>query len=422
MGGHSGRGGPPQSDNTRYYKLLGVEKNASDAELKKAHRKLALKHHPDKGGDAEKFQEINQAYDVLKDPKKREVYDQYGEDAIKEGMGGGGGGGVSDLFEGIFGGMGGRSRKPQKSEDVVHKIKVSLKELYNGNTRKLSLTRQIRCKTCIGAGTASGRQYECEDCNGQGVQIKMRQLGPGMVQQIQQVCPTCRGQGKSVPSSDKCDDCSGKGLVQEKKLFEVPIEQGMKNGQRITMRGEAGQTEPSIEPGDVIFVIETKPDDVFKRVHSDLIANVNISLKEALCGVNKTITHLDDRVLKIATSKGQVVKPDSWMCIDGEGMPVHGSPFTKGNLYVHFLVEFPESLSEQQIDTITVLLPEHTSPEENGMDTDDAEDVDLKPITDMQEELKRRQEDAKRTAGGEAYNSDSDEYGGGGQRVQCAHQ
>eukprot|EP01024_Parvocaulis_polyphysoides_P025994 TRINITY_DN2367_c0_g3_i7.p2 TRINITY_DN2367_c0_g3~~TRINITY_DN2367_c0_g3_i7.p2 ORF type:complete len:252 (-),score=35.74 TRINITY_DN2367_c0_g3_i7:864-1619(-) len=251
----------------------------------------------------------------------------------------------------------------------------------------------------------------------------MRSLGPGMVQQIQQVCPTCRGQGKSVPESDKCDNCSGKGLVQEKKVFEVPIEQGMKNGQRITMRGEAGQTEPSIEPGDVIFVIETKPDDVFKRVHSDLIVNIKISLRQALCGVSKTITHLDGRVLKIATSKGEVVKPDSWMSIHDEGMPIHGSPFTKGNLYIHFLVEFPDSLSSQQIDTISALLPERAAgAEENGMDTDDAEDVRLLPIPDMEEELKRRQEESKRTGGGEAYNSDSDEGYGGAQRVQCAQQ
>eukprot|EP01026_Neomeris_dumetosa_P000852 TRINITY_DN10200_c0_g1_i3.p1 TRINITY_DN10200_c0_g1~~TRINITY_DN10200_c0_g1_i3.p1 ORF type:complete len:393 (-),score=62.80 TRINITY_DN10200_c0_g1_i3:16-1194(-) len=374
--GMGGRSGPPKSDNTKYYKLLGVDKNATDEQLKKAHRKLALKFHPDKGGDAEKFQEINQAYDVLKDPEKRRIYDQYGEDAIKEGMGGGGGHGVSDIFEGIFGGMGGgRSRRPQKSEDVVHKIRVSLKDLYNGTTRKLSLSRQVRCSDCSGAGTASGRQYECDDCNGNGVQIRMRPLGPGMVQQIQQTCPTCRGQGKSVPPSDQCINCDGKGLIQDKKLFEVPIEQGMKNGQKITMRGEAGTTDPTIEPGDVVFVIETKPDDNFKRVHSDLIMNITISLKEALCGVDKTITHLDDRVLRIATQQGEVIKPESWMSIMGEGMPVHGSPFTKGNLYVRFVVQFPESLSPQLVESLNALLPGPSSTQQNGMELDDAEEV-----------------------------------------------
>eukprot|EP01025_Chloroclados_australasicus_P030807 TRINITY_DN309_c0_g1_i1.p1 TRINITY_DN309_c0_g1~~TRINITY_DN309_c0_g1_i1.p1 ORF type:complete len:432 (-),score=76.90 TRINITY_DN309_c0_g1_i1:478-1773(-) len=428
-GGFFGNGFPgmevpraaPTSDNERYYKLLGVDKNATEDELKRAHRKLALKHHPDKGGDAEKFQEINQAYDVLKDPEKRRIYDQYGEDAIKEGMGSGGGGGMGDIFEGIFGGMGGgRRRGPQKSEDVVHKIKVSLKDLYNGSTRKLSLSRQIPCSKCNGAGTASGKSYECQDCGGQGVQMKMRQLGPGMIQQIQQVCPTCKGKGKSAPDSDKCDKCDATGLVQEKKIFEVHVEQGMKNGQKIVMRGEAGTTDPNIQPGDVVFIIETKPDDVFRRVHSDLVAKVSISLKEALCGVDRTITQLDGRILKITTQKGEVIKPDSWMSIAGEGMPLHGSPFTKGNLYINFTVEFPESLSEQSIETISTLLPDREPEQDSSMDTDEAEEVKLKTIPDMEEELKRRQEEMRST--GEAYNSDSDEGYGGGQRVQCASQ
>eukprot|EP01023_Acetabularia_acetabulum_P015430 TRINITY_DN1747_c0_g1_i1.p1 TRINITY_DN1747_c0_g1~~TRINITY_DN1747_c0_g1_i1.p1 ORF type:complete len:440 (+),score=76.55 TRINITY_DN1747_c0_g1_i1:162-1481(+) len=428
FGGIGGMGGgPPKSDSTRYYNLLGVDKNATEDQLKKAHRKLALKFHPDKGGNAEKFQEINQAYDVLKDAEKRRIYDQYGEDAIKEGMGSGGGhGGVTDLFNDIFGGGGGggRSRRPQKSEDVVHKIRVTLKDLYNGSTRKLSLSRQVRCSDCRGAGTASGRAYQCESCNGQGVQIRMRPLGPGMVQQIQQVCSSCRGKGSSVPLSDKCVNCGTAGLVHEKKVFEVAVEQGMRNGQRIVKRGEAGSTDPSIDPGDLIFEIDTKPDNVFKRVHSDLITVVDISLKEALCGVHTNITQLDDRILNISSKDGEVIKPEQWMCIYGEGMPIHGSPFTKGNLYIQFKVNFPESVSASSRQAIEGVLPGPSNNKENGFLQEEVEEVQMQKVGDMEEELKVRQHEARAHRSNQAYDEDSDEdyHPRGAQTVQCAHQ
>eukprot|EP01026_Neomeris_dumetosa_P045371 TRINITY_DN3841_c0_g2_i14.p1 TRINITY_DN3841_c0_g2~~TRINITY_DN3841_c0_g2_i14.p1 ORF type:complete len:453 (+),score=92.84 TRINITY_DN3841_c0_g2_i14:129-1487(+) len=451
FGGHSffdaafgGMGGgpgisPAQVDNTRYYDILGVDKNASDDQIKKAHRKLALRHHPDKGGDGETFKEINQAYDVLKDPEKRRVYDMYGEEAVREGMGEGGQGGMTDLFEGLFGmgamggmgmgGMGGRSRGPRKGEDVVQKIRVRLKDLYTGTTRKVPLTRQVCCRDCNGVGTASGRTYQCQDCRGQGMQVRMRQLGPGMFQQIQQPCPTCGATGKSVPPSDTCVKCNGSALVQEEKEFEITIEQGMRNGQRITLRGEAGSTDPNILPGDVLFIIETLPEESIKRVNSDLITEFEITLKEALCGVNKTFTHLDDRVLKIATEPGEVIKPESWMNIEGEGMPLHGSPFVKGNLYLHFKVVFPDSFSLDQVETINALLSGPSSADksqennQNEMETDDAEEVVLSKIDNIEDELQRRQEEAKMYRTGQAYESDSDEeFPRGAQRVQCAQQ
>ncbi|WOL10204.1 hypothetical protein Cni_G18958 [Canna indica] len=192
-----------KSDSTKYYEVLGVPKSASQDELKKAYRKAAIRNHPDKGGDPEKFKELAQAYEVLSDPEKREIYDSYGEDALKEGMGGGGGGDFHnpfDIFEqffggGSFGGGSSRGRRQRKGEDVVHTLKVSLEDLYNGTSKKLSLSRNVLCRKCKGVGSKSGASGRCYGCHGTGMRTVTRQIGLGMIQQMQHVCPECRGSG-----------------------------------------------------------------------------------------------------------------------------------------------------------------------------------------------------------------------------------
>lgn len=313
-GGRGGAGKPP--DNQRYYDILGVDRNASETEVKKAHRKLALKEHPDKGGDPEKFKEINEAYETLRDPEKRKIYDQFGEEGLKEGMGGGGGG-PADIFD-LFGmGGGGRRGGPpreRRSEDVTHKMKVSLDEMYKGNVRKLQMSRSIKCPTCQGSGSKSGKKYTCEVCHGSGVEVKLRPLGPGMMQQIQQRCSKCSGTGSFNPPSDRCGACSGKGLVSDRKVFEVHVEPGHRHGSKVLFRGEAGADAPDVLPGDLIFVLEQKEHPTFKRIGSDLFYEKKVSLVEALTGALLHITHLDNRVLEV-NSAGSIIKPDSWMAI-----------------------------------------------------------------------------------------------------------
>uniref|UniRef100_A0A803PR54 DnaJ-like protein n=1 Tax=Cannabis sativa TaxID=3483 RepID=A0A803PR54_CANSA len=193
---------PRKSDSTKYYEVLGVSKNATPEELKKAYRKAAIKNHPDKGGDPEKFKELAQAYEVLNDPEKREIYDQYGEDALKEGMSGGGPShNPFDIFESFFGGgaFGGgsssRGRRQKQGEDVVHTLKVSLEDLYNGASKKLSLSRNALCQKCKGKGCKSGIAGKCYGCQGSGMKVSMRQIGLGMIQRMQHVCPDCQGSG-----------------------------------------------------------------------------------------------------------------------------------------------------------------------------------------------------------------------------------
>lgn len=415
---------PKKGNSTRYYEILGVSPSATPDELKKAHRKLALQHHPDKGGDSEKFKEINEAYDVLKDPEKRKIYDEYGEEAIKEGMGaGGGGGGMADLFDILSGG--GRRGQPRerKSDDVVHKLNVTLEELYSGVTKKLSLSRKLPCSKCNGTGSKSGKRHTCSTCQGSGVQVHIRPLGPGMVQQIQSRCSDCQGSGYSSIPSDRCPACNGSCLVSEKKTFEVAVEPGMKNGQKITLHGEAGCTEPGLQPGDVILVLQQREHDVFTRLPNpaDIIFEKHISLKDALCGCSFTVKHLDGRIIRISSNAGEVIKPGSFKVVPEEGMPVHTRPFIKGNLYIKFEVDFPDSVEADLVSALSQVLPH--SEEANGtMEADDAEECHMKPVTDFEEELKSRARIA-RQASTNAYDSDDDDdMPRGAQRVQCAQQ
>ncbi|XP_054306835.1 dnaJ homolog subfamily A member 4 isoform X2 [Pongo pygmaeus] len=212
---------------TQYYDILGVKPSASPEEIKKAYRKLALKYHPDKNPDeGEKFKLISQAYEVLSDPKKRDIYDQGGEQAIKEG----GSGSPSfsspmDIFDMFFGG-GGRMARERRGKNVVHQLSVTLEDLYNGVTKKLALQKNVICEKCEGVGGKKGSVEKCPLCKGRGMQIHIQQIGPGMVQQIQTVCIECKGQGERINPKDRCESCSGAKVIREKKIIEVHVEKG----------------------------------------------------------------------------------------------------------------------------------------------------------------------------------------------------
>ncbi len=415
-----GFGGGPQGpvNNEKYYELLGVDKSATPHEIKKAHRKLALKHHPDKGGDSEKFKEINQAYEVLRDEEKRAIYDKYGEEGLENGGPGGMGGGA-DIFD-LFGmGRGGRGAPRQrKSEDTVHRLKVNLQDMYKGSTRKLQSTRRIKCPECNASGSKSGKKYQCGNCHGSGTEVKLRQLGPGMVQQIQQRCSGCSGSGFSCPPSDRCGKCSGTCLVSDKKIFEVHVERGARQHSKIVFNGEAGTDSPDVLPGDLVFVLEQIPHDTFKRIGNDLFMEKSISLVEALTGFTMHVTHLDDRVLDVKQPAGQVINPDAWTCVANEGMPIAGNPFAKGNLYIHFTVDFPAEVTEAQSAALREILGAPTANGTAPMD-DDIEEVTLTTVADMEGELKKRKM-YERHHSSNAYDEDSDEEMGGARGVQCA--
>jgi len=417
---------PKKSNNTRYYEILGVPNSASQDELKKAYKKAAIKNHPDKGGDPEKFKELAHAYEILSDPEQREIYDQYGEDALKEGMGGGASfHNPFDIFEQFFGGSGsfggGSSRvhRQKRGEDVVHTLKVSLEDLYNGTTKKLSLSRNIICHKCKGKGSKSGNSGRCKGCHGSGVRTVTRQIGLGMIQQMQHVCPECRGAGQVISEKDKCGQCRATKVVQEKKVVEVHVEKGMRHGEKITFQGEADEA-PDMITGDIVFVLQLKEHPKFKRKYDDLFVEHTLSLTEALCGFQFVLTHLDNRQLLIKSNPGEVIKPGQSKAINDEGMPQHGRPFMKGRLYIQFHVEFPDSgvLSPDRCRSLEKILPLRaagTAAHMSDMELDDCEETILSDVN-MEEEMRRKQHQQYRQ---EAYDEDEDEAG---PRVQCAQQ
>ncbi|XP_075581696.1 dnaJ homolog subfamily A member 1-like isoform X4 [Pelecanus crispus] len=211
---------------TLYYDVLGVKPSASAEELKKAYRKLALKYHPDKNpNEGEKFKQISQAYEILSDQKKRNLYDKGGEQAVKEGGFSSSFGSPMDLFDLFFGG-GGRMQRERRGKNVVHQLSISLEDLYNGATRKLALQKNVICDKCEGRGGRKGAIECCPNCRGTGMQIRIHQIGPGMVQQIQSVCMECQGHGERISPKDRCKNCTGRKIVREKKILEVHIDKG----------------------------------------------------------------------------------------------------------------------------------------------------------------------------------------------------
>jgi len=249
---------------------------------------------------------------------------------------------------------------------------------------------------------------KCADCQGSGVRVSFRQLGM-MIQQMQSMCPACGGRGEVIDRKDRCQECKGHKVIQEKKVLEVFVDKGMKDGQKIVFSGVGDQQSPEIQPGDVIIVLMQDDHAVFKRDGTNLIMEKEIQLHEALCGCMFTVTHLDGRKLLIKTSKGQVIKPGDLKEIANEGMPTYKRPFDKGLLVVKFNVVFPDSVTPEQCQKLLEALPNQNGSME--LDTENTEEVvlrDFDPESYRQNEHKRK----------EAYEEDED----GGERMGCVPQ
>jgi len=334
-----------------YYELLGVARNVSEAELKKAYRRLAMKYHPDRNPDdkkaEEKFKEAKEAYDVLSDARKRAAYDQFGHagvDAAAAGAGAHGGfrnANFSDIFDDVFGDIfGARAGRSavQRGADLRYDLELSLEEAVRGSTVKVRVPTHVACKTCEGSGAKKGTSpVTCTTCGGQG-QVRMQQ---GFFS-IQQTCPRCRGAGKII--SDPCTTCHGHGRVKETKTLSVKIPAGVDTDDRIRLAGEGEAGEHGGPAGDLYVLVRVRSHPIFVREGSDLHCEMPIGFVTAALGGELDVPTLEGRVvLKIPaeTQTGKLFR------LRGKGVrPVQGGRI--GDLLCRVVVETPVNLSEQQ--------------------------------------------------------------------------
>lgn len=338
-----------------YYEVLGVAKNASDDEIKKAYRRLAMKHHPDRNKDnpsaEEKFKEAKQAYEILSDNQKRTAYDQFGHAGVGAGAGAGGFGGAgfgdafSDIFSDIFGGgrSGGGGNRVFRGADLRYNLSLTLEEAVKGTSVKVRVPTMVACETCGGSGAKKGtKPVTCATCGGHG-QVRLQQ---GLFS-IQQTCPKCHGSGQSI--SDPCAKCHGHGRVQERKTLSVKVPPGVDNGDRIRLAGEGEAGENGGPPGDLYVQISVKEHPIFVREDNDLYSDVPISFSTAALGGELNVPTLEGQVkLKIPkeTQSGKMFR------LRGKGVKSVRSRVT-GDLFCRVVVETPVNLSKKQQELLS---------------------------------------------------------------------
>jgi molecular chaperone DnaJ len=335
-----------------FYEILGVAKDVDKKELKKAYRKVAMKHHPDRNeGDKaseDKFKEASEAYEILNDDQKRGAYDRYGHAGVDpsqgggHGGGGGGGGGFGDVFGDvfgdIFGGGGGRRGGPQRGSDLRYTMALSLEEAVKGCEKKITIPTLVACNTCDGSGAKPGTSPKvCSTCAGQG-QVRMQQ---GFFA-VQQTCPSCRGQGTKIDSP--CGSCHGRGVKEETKTLNVKVPAGVDTGDRIRLSGEGEAGGLGGPAGDLYVQMSVKDHAIFERDGHNLYCDVPISIVDAVLGGELEVPTLDGRVkLKIPaeTQSGRVFR------LRGKGVtPIRASG--PGDLMCRVQVETPVKLTEHQ--------------------------------------------------------------------------
>jgi len=346
-----------------YYEVLGVSKNATEDELKKAYRRLAMKYHPDRNADDDsaegKFKEAKEAFDVLSDSRKRSAYDQFGHAGVDPSVGAGtghaggfGGAGFGDIFDSVFGdifgqggGAHGGGERVYRGADLRYDLELSLEEAVSGSTIKIRVPKMVGCKSCNGTGAKKGSTpANCPTCNGLG-QVRMQQ---GFFS-IQQTCPQCRGQGKII--KDPCSDCRGQGRVRDNKTISVKVPPGVDSGDRIRLTGEGEAGENRGPSGDLYVHVMVRDHPIFTRDGSDLYCDIPISFTTAALGGELEVPTLAGKVkLKIPaeTQSGKLFR------LRGKGVRTIRSA-ARGDLLCRAMVETPVNLSKRQKELLEEL-------------------------------------------------------------------
>jgi len=390
---------------TKYYDVLGVSPDADDATIKKAYKKMAMKWHPDKNPDnkveaEEKFKEVSTAYQVLTDPEKKRLYDQYGEEAVKS-SGDSGFRDAHSMFSELFGfgdifggggfsffGGGGHQRGPPRTPDIQFDLGVTLAEFYTGATKKLKVERDQICIGCEGKGSLkAGAVQTCDRCQGRGQEVLVNRPRPGVIQQSVGLCSKCQGRKEIIDEKDACKECRGRKVVKRAHILEVKVEKGMAPGMKVRFR-EAADQAPGSQTGDIIVVLREKADPtreemkqsktdkaklkskenkrairkpVLHRLQNgkDLTMEHELSLSEALFGYEIVFEHLDGRVVLVQSPPKHVTATEEIIAIEGEGMPVMDRNLEKGDLYIKLFIVMPtyEELGPTRAKLASLLPP-----------------------------------------------------------------
>lgn len=354
-----------------YYEVLGVDKNASEEEIKKAYRKKAIQYHPDKNpGDKEaeeKFKEAAEAYDVLSDPQKRQRYDQFGHAGVGgASQSGGFGGGMSmedifsqfgDIFGGHFGSFGGfggfggqrGGRRVNRGSDLRVKVKLSLKDIATGVEKKIKVKKYVACSHCHGTGAeGSDGTKTCDTCKGSGVVTRIANTILGQMQ-TQTTCPTCGGEGKVIVK--KCTNCNGEGIVRDEEVITINIPAGVAEGMQLSMNGKGNAARHGGINGDLLILVEEEPHPELLRDENDLIYNLLLSFPQAALGGSVEVPTVDGKV-KVKIDSG--TQPGKVLRLRNKGLPsVNG--YGTGDLLVNVSVYVPENLSQSEKDTLNGL-------------------------------------------------------------------
>lgn len=359
-----------------YYEVLGVEKNATAADIKKAYKKMAIKYHPDRQTGKpeaeqkeaeEKFKEAAEAYSVLSDEQKRQQYDQFGFSGPggfgDGGFGGFGGGGFSmddifSMFGDVFGGRGGfggfssgfsgrggSQQRVHKGSDLRIRVKLTLKEIHDGCTKKFKVRRKVTCPECSGSGAEKGSQAEtCPTCNGRGVQYKVVNSFLGQMQ-TQTTCSQCGGEGKII--KNKCKHCHGTGLVDQEEVIEVQIPAGVQEGMVLPVSGKGNMGMHGGIPGDLQVIITEAEDETYIRDGQDLIYNLLLDFPTAALGGSVDIPSIDGKKLRMTIEPG--TQPGTVKRLRGKGLPpVRGYGYQNGDLIINISIYVPKTLSKDE--------------------------------------------------------------------------
>ncbi len=357
-----------------YYDILEINRDASFVEIKNKRKELAMKYHPDKlpadkrdWGES-MIKKVNEAYEVLSDPEKRELYDKFGKDFQQfGGMGGMGGFNPEDLFGGIFGGK--KKQPRQRVEPIQIRIDVTLDDLFNGKVCTQEIERFTLCEDCDNTGFEDKQKHSCMKCKGNGHITEMRQIGPGMIQQMQRQCNKCNGSGSYSDNVNKCKKCNGQSIYKEKHTITINIEPGMCNGDYVEIINEGHPIPKEIQNkqstqtrGNVNCIINELPHKIFKRgiVFNEQMnpANLSISIElelyEALCGFVKKFKHLDGSDLYI--DNYDIIQDGDIKIVEHKGLPYKGNKFRSGDLFIKFKVILPTKFSDTTRNKLYELL------------------------------------------------------------------